>query len=154
MEDQEMKIKTTLLGIVITSSLFFVSASLSFAQSNPRYIPLGSATGALYTPNSGGYSHVGIVYSHPTANNLGCGPDWASRGFLVLCLNSRYASGFTKETWVIWETAVLDIKAAVIFMKSQQGITKVVLVGPSGGAPFMSFYQNVAEKRAVCVPGA
>jgi hypothetical protein len=58
---------------------------------------------------------------------------------MVLCLNSRYASGFTKETWVIWETVVLDVKAAVTFMKSQPGITKVVLIGPSGGAPFMSF---------------
>jgi hypothetical protein len=145
-----MKIKT-LLPIVLISSLFSVSASLSFAQSNPRYIPLGPATGALYTPNSGSYSQIGIVYSHPTANNLGCGPDWATRGFLVLCLNSRYASGFTKETWVTWETAILDVKAAVTFIKSQPGIAKVVLVGPSGGAPFMTFYQNVAENGpSVC----
>jgi hypothetical protein len=36
-------------------------------------------------------------------------------------------------------------------MKSQPGITKVVLIGPSGGAPFMSFYQDVAENGpAVC----
>src|SRR6266550_1635149 len=131
--------------VILLGLIFAVTAVPSFAQSNPRYIPLGPATGALYTPNSGGYSQIGIVYSHPTANNLGCGPDWASRGFLVLCLNSRYASGFTKETWVTWETAILDVKAAVTFIKSQPGITKVVLVGPSGGAPFMTFYQNVAE---------
>jgi hypothetical protein len=147
-----MKTKVFLFSLLMLVGIFSLTPRQSaFAQSNPRYIPLGSATGALYTPNSGTYSHIGIVYSHPTSNNLGCGPEWASRGFLVLCLNSRYASGFTKETWVIWETVVLDVKAAVNFVKSQPGITKVVLVGPSGGAPFMSFYQNVAENGpAVC----
>src|SRR6266436_597985 len=142
-----MKIKT-LLSIVLISSLFSVFATLSFAQSNPRYIPLGSATGDLYTPDSGVYSHVGIIQSHPTSNNFGCGTDWANRGFMALCLNTRY---FNNETAIRWETIILDIRAGINFIKTQPGITKVVLLGPSGGGPLVTFYQNVAENGpSVC----
>ncbi len=142
-----MKIKT-LLSIVLISSLFSVFATLSFAQSNPRYIPLGSATGVLYTPDSGVYSHVGIIQSHPTSNNFGCGTDWANRGFMALCLNTRY---FNNETAIRWETIILDIRAGINFIKTQPGITKVVLLGPSGGGPLVTFYQNVAENGpSVC----
>ena len=105
-----------------------MSASLSYAQSNPRYVPLGSATGVLYTPDSGAYSHVGIIQSHPTSNNFGCGTAWASRGFMALCLNTRY---FNNETAIRWETIILDIRAGINFIKTQPGITKVVLLGPS-----------------------
>src|ERR1700720_4575469 len=133
-EERKMKIKT-LFSIILTWSVFSVAANVSFAQSNPEYIPLGSALGALYTPNSGVYSHVGIILSHPTANNLGCGTDWASRGFLALCVNTRYYNSPGKENAISWETIILDLKAAIIFLKSQPGITKVVLVGPSGGGP-------------------
>jgi hypothetical protein len=145
-----MKIKT-LFAIVV--SFFSVSATLSFAQSNPRYIPLGPALGALYTPNSGVYSHVGVILSHPTANNLGCGTDWASRGFLTLCVNTRYYNNPGKETAISWETIILDLKTAVNFLKAQSGITKVVLVGPSGGGPLVTFYQNVAENGPTVCQG-
>jgi hypothetical protein len=141
-----MKLKI-LLALVLISYLS-VSASLSFAQSNPRYVPLGSATGVLYTPDSGVYSQVGIIQSHPTSNNFGCGTAWASRGFMALCLNTRY---FNNETAIRWETIILDIRAGINFIKSQPGITKVVLLGPSGGGPLVTFYQNVAENgTSVC----
>ena len=131
-----------LLSSVFVFFLSFVTVSL--AQTNPRYIPLGGpATGALYTPDSGVYSHVGIVAGHPTSNSLGCGPQWASRGFMVLCMNTRY---FNNEALIRWETIILDVRSAINVIKSQPGITKVVLVGASGGGALMSFYQAVAEK--------
>lgn len=144
-----MKIKS-LLSVVLISSLFSMSAALSFAQSNPRYVPLGSATGVLYTPDSGVYSHVGIIQSHPTSNNFGCGTAWASRGFMALCLNTRY---FNNETAIRWETIILDIRAGLNFIKAQPGITKVVLLGPSGGGPLVTFYQNVAENGPTVCQG-
>ena len=131
-----------LLSSVFVFFLSFVTVSL--AQTNPRYIPLGGpATGALYTPDSGVYSHVGIVAGHPTSNSLGCGPQWASRGFMVLCMNTRY---FNNEALIRWETIILDVRSDINVIKSQPGITKVVLVGASGGGALMSFYQAVAEK--------
>jgi hypothetical protein len=134
--------------ILITPFLIFFllgfSATKLAAQSSPRYVPLGgNATGALYTPDSSVYSHVGIITGHPTSNSLpGCGPQWASRGFMALCMNTRY---FNNEAAIRWETIILDVRAAINFIKSQPGITKVVLVGASGGGALMSFYQAVAE---------
>jgi pimeloyl-ACP methyl ester carboxylesterase len=142
--------KTRILSsiVVILGVVLPLAVSQSYGQSNPRYIPLGSATGVLYRPDSGVYSHVGIIQSHPTSNNFGCGTAWASRGFIALCLNTRY---FNNEPAIDWETIILDIRAGVNFIKTQPGITKVVLVGPSGGGPLVTFYQNVAENGpSVC----
>lgn len=89
-----MKTKTLLLVVPMLIGIVSLgSLPPALAQSNPRYINLGSgAVGALYTPNSGTYSHVGIVVGHPTSNSLGCGTGWASRGFLALCFNTRYVA--------------------------------------------------------------
>ena len=142
-------IKLFLLVLLITAAIVGFTTSWSSAQTNPRYIPLGgAATGALYTPNSGVYSHIGIIAGHPTSNSLGCGTQWASRGFMALCMNTRY---FNNEAAISWETIILDVRAAINFLKAQPGITKIVLVGASGGGALMSSYQAVAENGpSVC----
>ena len=145
--------KTTayvLAMLTIVSVLSFDPSHSVFAQSNPRYINLGSnAVGALYTPDSGSYSNVGIIVGHPTSNSLQCGPAWASRGFMTLCFNPRY--GVSHENAISWETIILDVRSAVNALKSQPGITKIVLVGASGGGPLMTTYQDVAENGpSVC----
>ncbi len=83
-----MKVSKLFLLVPVIAALGFTT-SWSSAQSNPRYIPLGgAATGALYTPDSGVYSVVGIIAGHPTSSSLGCGTQWASRGFMALCMNT------------------------------------------------------------------
>jgi hypothetical protein len=117
----------------------------AFAQSHPEYVPLGRVTGALYKPDSGPAPHVGFVVMHRTANylnHIAC-HELPKRGFLALCANTRFQNN---EAQVRWEETPLDVKAAVDFVKKQPGITKVVLLGHSGGGPLMSFYQAVAEK--------
>jgi pimeloyl-ACP methyl ester carboxylesterase len=114
------------------------------AQSAPTFIPLTPAVGALYKPDSGPAPHVGIVVMHRTANYLNhpaC-TEFSKRGFMVLCMNSRYVGN---EELVRFETMALDVKAGVQFLRKQPGITKVLLFGHSGGGPTMSFYQAVAE---------
>jgi hypothetical protein len=146
-----MKTITHLLAVLAIFSAFSLAPSQSaFAQSNPRYINLGSnAVGALYTPDSGSYSNVGIIVGHPTSNSLQCGTAWASRGFMTLCFNPRY--GVSHENAISWETIILDVRSAVNALKSQPGITKIVLVGASGGGPLMTTYQDVAENGpSVC----
>jgi hypothetical protein len=94
--------KLFLLVLLIAVVIVGFTTSRSFAQTNARYIPLGgAATGALYTPDSGLYSHVGIIAGHPTGNSLGCGPQWASRGFMVLCMNTRYFNNesYNQKVW-------------------------------------------------------
>ena len=138
-----------LFAVVFATAAVAFTASQSSAQSNPRYVPLGgAATGALYTPDSGVYSSVGIIAGHPTSNSLGCGTQWASRGFMALCMNTRY---FNNEAAISWETIILDVRSAINFLKAQPGIAKIVLVGASGGGALMTFYQAVAENGpSVC----
>src|SRR5262245_18286425 len=64
----------------------------SLAQSNPIYHHLGQTDTALYTPDSGPAPHVGIIVMHREAdymNNIAC-TEFAKRGFMVLCMNSRF----------------------------------------------------------------
>jgi hypothetical protein len=138
-----MKIKT-LLAIVLTLSVIFAVATFeSFAQSNPVYVALsGGAHGTLTKPDSGAYSHIGIILTHRTANVLGACGGWASSGFMAFCLNFPWVNN---EAAVMWEESARHVGAAVNLLKKQPGITKVVLVGPSGGGPTMSYYQAVAE---------
>jgi dipeptidyl aminopeptidase/acylaminoacyl peptidase len=69
--------------------------------------------------------------------SLSC-TELAKRGFMVLCMNPRSDNN---EALVKWETIALDVKSGVSFLKKQPGITKVLLLGGSGGGPTMSFYQ-------------
>ena len=61
---------------------------------------------------------------------------------MVLGMNVRFANN---EALVDWQDIALDVRAGVRFLRSQPGITTVILIGPSGGGPVMSFYQAVAE---------
>ena len=123
------------------------SASVAFGQSNPAYIQFSPAEvkGALYKPDSGPAPHIGILVTHRTSNVMGsltC-TELAKRGFTVLCLNPRSDNN---EALVRWESIALDVRSGVNFLRKQPGITKVLLLGGSGGGPTMSFYQAVAER--------
>ena len=136
----------------VLARAFFVAAALTgadaaLAQSNPRYVPFEpSATkGALYTPDSGPVSNVAFLTIHRTTNflNMIATHELASRGFIVLGMNPRSDNN---EAIVNFENVALDIKQGVEYLRKQPGVTKVVLIGFSGGGPATSFYQAVAEK--------
>ena len=133
--------------IMMSIFVFGLGAARSFAQSNPAYIQFSPSAvkGALYKPDSGAAPHVAILVMHRTSNvmnSLAC-TEPAKRGFMVLCMNPRFDNN---EALVRWETIALDVKSGVNFLRKQPGITKVLLLGGSGGGPTMSFYQAVAEK--------
>jgi pimeloyl-ACP methyl ester carboxylesterase len=122
-------------------------ATGAFAQSNPRYIAFQpSATkGALYTPDSGPTSHVAFLTIHRTSNfmNMIGTRELARRGFITLGMNPRSDNN---EAIVNFENVALDIRQGIELLRKQPGVTKVVLIGFSGGGPATSFYQAVAEK--------
>jgi hypothetical protein len=139
----------------VASLILVTGSSISFAQINPRYIRFAdvpsAVIGALYAPDAPQKPpHVGILVIHRASNfmnTLAC-VELSKRGFLVLCMNPRSDNN---EALVRWETIPLDVKAGVEFLKKQQGITKMILWGFSGGGPTTRFYQNVAENGAsVC----
>jgi len=119
--------------------------SVAFAQSHPLYIQLGPAKGALYKPDSGPAPHVAVLLIHRTSNFLNhiATTELAKRGFMVLGMNPRSDNN---EAAVHFEENALDLKAGMEFLRKQPGITKVVLLGHSGGGPATSFYEAVAEK--------
>ena len=122
----------------------WLSANAAQAQSNPAYIPLGQAKAVLYKPDAGPAPHVGIILIHRVANYLShpaC-TEFSKRGFLVLCMNSRFDNN---EIRVVFEQIALDVKAGIELLKRQQGIDKIVLFAHSGGGPTLSFYEAVAE---------
>jgi hypothetical protein len=58
-------------------------------------------------------------------------------------MNPRFDNN---EALVDWETIALDVRSGVDFLRRQPRITKVLLLGGSGGGPTMSYYQAVAQK--------
>ena len=127
-------------------ALALLSAAPAVAQSRPVYVPFtpGAVKGALYAPDAGPAPHVAILLIHRTSNFLAhlATTELASRGFMVLAMNPRSDNN---EAAVSFEDNALDVKSGVEFLRRQQGITKVLLFGHSGGGPATSFYQAVAE---------
>jgi len=121
-------------------------AAPAVAQSHPVYVPFtpGAVKGVLYTPDAGPAPHVAVLLIHRTGNFLAhlATTELASRGFMVLAMNPRSDNN---EAAVSFEDNALDVKSGVEFLRRQQGITKVLLFGHSGGGPATSFYQAVAE---------
>src|SRR4051812_13900844 len=86
--------------IALAGASMIPATGVAFAQSNPAYIRLLPAAGALYRPDSGS-PHVGLIVMHRTANYLvhpAC-TELSRRGFLVLCMNSRFANNESQVRW-------------------------------------------------------
>lgn len=83
-------------------------------------------------------------------NNIAC-REFSRRGFVVLCMNSRFENN---EALVDWELIPLDVAQGVNHLKSVQKVNKVILYGNSGGGVTMSFYQAVAENGPSVCQGA
>ncbi|OFW35547.1 MAG: hypothetical protein A3J28_06410 [Acidobacteria bacterium RIFCSPLOWO2_12_FULL_60_22] len=141
-----MKGRTAIVCLVMILACA-ASGTLALAQSNPLYVQFrpSAVKGALYKPDRGPAPHVAVLVMHRTANVMSqlATTELSKRGFLVLGMNPRFDNN---EAAVEWEDIALDVKSGVEFLRKQPGITKVILLGGSGGGPTMSFYQAVAEK--------
>lgn len=135
----------------IFSFLFGVIAALVASQASAQTavmkefvrFPAG-AQGLYWVPSSGPISHIAFLVVHRDANvvNLFNPEEATKRGFSALAVNTRFVNN---EESVNWELIALDVRAGARFLRSQPGITKVILYGASGGGPTTSYYQAVAE---------
>src|SRR3954468_8913212 len=91
-----------------------------------------------------------VVWCHPTANFLGhySLPPLAERGFGAIGLTTRYVGN---DTALILENCLLDIGAMVGHLR-ERGYERVVLVGNSGGASIVPYYQAQALAPTVTDP--
>jgi hypothetical protein len=136
-----------------TLAVAVAAPSSALAQSHPEFVQRGRVSAAIYKPDSGPAPHVAFLIAHRSANNLNnvaC-RELSQRGFLAFCFNTRFVNN---DSIVQWEQIALDVKTAVDYVRTIPGITKVVLLGHSGGSPLMSYYQAVAENGISYCQGA
>lgn len=128
---------------LMLASCASVPASLQDGPPAPQVLRFGPAMGALYEPQ--GAPIAGVVLIHRTANfmtHIAC-TELSSRGFVVLCMNSRYVNN---ESQVEWDNVSVDLKAGVEFMRAREDVSRVYLFGHSGGGAVVAYYQAVAEQ--------
>ncbi len=99
---------------------------------------------------SGSQPAVAVMFCHPTANFLGhyALPGLAERGFGAVGFTTRYVGN---DTSLIMENCLVDIGAMVRFL-TERGYERVVLVGNSGGASIVPYYQAQARRPTVTDP--
>lgn len=90
---------------------------------------------------------LAFVLIHPTNNfmNHYLVEPLRKRGAAVLAANTRYAGN---ETFLILERAMLDLGAAIRFLRAE-GYGHICLIGNSGGAALSALYQAEAENRSI-----
>ena len=134
---------------VVAIGALVASACAVAAAPAPLYVQFsGAAKGALYKPDPALYPnpHVGVIVMHRNSNYLNhiSTVELPARGIVVLGMNPRCDNN--EALCAPWENNALDVKQGVTYLRNLPGITKVVLLGHSGGGPTMAFYEAVAEK--------
>ena len=135
-----------------------------------RFVSLTSATsarngagfypcqGLYYTPR-GKRPEVAFVATHYNVDFSEHYPAeyMARRGYGYLGWNTRFRGN---EAFFMLEHALIDIGAAVTWLKEQAGVEQVVIVGNSGGGSLMGAYQsqaaspNIRATRGITLPEA
>ena len=145
-----MRSITYRVAILITI-LCALEARVAAGQTPPLYLQLSPTVKAvLYTPDPSVKSRVAVVNMHEDGNRLAdiaC-TELVKRGFYVLCMNGRSDNN---EALDFWSDLPLDVATGIKYLKETVKATKILLYGGSGGAPLMTFYQNVAQNGpSVC----
>ena len=100
--------------------------------------------GILHQPRQGNPEIV-VVTCHPEGDTT---LDWrfphlASAGIAGMGIHHRYIGD---DTHLIMEEVMLDMAAGLKYLREERGFKYIVLLGHSGGASTVTFYQSQAEK--------
>jgi pimeloyl-ACP methyl ester carboxylesterase len=125
---------------------------LDGAQFHTRFVRLGAqGEGLLYDPvvSTQGKGHIALIFTHPSANVLTDSPatQFSRRGYRMLMVN--YRGGFPND-----EAHLPTLSRGIAYLRSLPGVSKVVIVGHSGGGHLIPLYQNVAEHGSTACKGA
>ena len=101
--------------------------------------------GLLYEPVTLTHPRTAIIFTHPDRNNFTApvGREMANRGYRALMLNYRGDDDFGEASP---EEYLPGISQAVQYLRSLEGVDRVVLVGHSGGGHLVGLYGGVAER--------
>jgi pimeloyl-ACP methyl ester carboxylesterase len=115
----------------------------------------GKARAILYRPPRGNPRTV-ILMAHPRADfaHHYTIPYWVEAGFAACALNTRYLNN---DTMMLHENLMLDLAAAVRFLREEEGFEQIVMLGNSGGGSLFAYYDAQARapkgERAAAPPG-
>jgi hypothetical protein len=152
--------RRTLLMCTLTLVCHFCLVSSSMAQSfKTTFVHLGDGVpGLLYEPVPlGEKAEIGVVAMHVDGDYLSNNPsnpciNLAKRGYRALCANCSNSKGNNKfRSDMDIDKMLLNVKAAMTYLRGYPGIRKIVLFGHSGGGGLMAAYQNIAQNGvSVC----
>jgi pimeloyl-ACP methyl ester carboxylesterase len=111
--------------------------------------------GILYLPPAGTPRTV-VVMGHPRgdmAQHYSI-PYWVADGFAAFALNTRYLNN---DSMMLHENLLLDVAAAVRYLRDERGFAQIVMLGNSGGGSLFAYYDAEARKprgeRVASPPG-
>lgn len=143
---------TLILLMMLGASVAVPARSEARATYKRSYVSIrGTGPAVLYQPvvKTPRTAHIGILVMHPDANFLDHitvvgapgGRGLASLGYTILAENSTMSSDDLVDT----DKLMLEVSKGVQYLRNVPGVTKVVLLGHSGGGPTMAAYQFIAE---------
>jgi hypothetical protein len=100
--------------------------------------------GAIVRAGGAAPTRTAVIVMHPASNFMGhyLLEPLAQAGIAALGLNSRYVGN---DSQLLMERVIQDLGAGVRWLRAE-GYERVYLLGNSGGAALMSFYQAQAER--------
>ncbi|MEW6775862.1 MAG: hypothetical protein AB1405_06190, partial [Bdellovibrionota bacterium] len=154
------------MGMLLVSKTYWLGMPFHFRKSVPEgtkiepvYLKaddLRDCQGLYYAPPKVDKPKVAALAAHPRADFAKhySFPRLLEAGVACFGLQTRCLNN---DTHAIHEELILDVNAAVKFLKKQKGIEKVILFGNSGGGSLFAFFQAQAllpkEKRITHTPG-
>jgi hypothetical protein len=159
-KETAMNCKKPLLMFAALAALTLAQAAPAAAQGGPPAGPIkiagvkttfirlgGGEPGVLYEPvNPGPKAQIAVFVMHSAGdylNHSACS-NLSQRGYRVLCANnSNDKAGLFNDG--VLDKVLLQVKAAIGFLRKDPDVKKIVLWGHSGGATIMTAYQTIAE---------
>ncbi len=117
-------------------------------QREPVYLQaqdMRETAGVFYTPDQVNAQNIAVLVMHPKVDFTRhyCIPAFLRAGIAVLGMTTRCLHN---DATAIHEDLLLDVAAAMAFLKEQRGFDQVVLFGNSGGGALFAMYQAQAQK--------
>ncbi|HEY6420510.1 MAG TPA: hypothetical protein VIX59_16065 [Candidatus Binataceae bacterium] len=115
----------------------------------------GKSRGILYRPARKQPRTV-VIMAHPRAEfgHHYSIPYWVAAGFAAFGFNTRYLNN---DAMMIHENLMLDLAAAIRFLREEEGFRNIVMLGNSGGGSLFSYYDAQARtpkgERVAAPPG-
>ena len=115
----------------------------------------GKARAILYRPPQGNPRTV-VVMCHPRADFAQhyTIPHWVEAGIAACALNTRYLNN---DAMMLHENLLLDIAAALRFLREEESFAHIVTLGNSGGGSLFAYYDAQArapsDARVTSPPG-